>query len=129
MSTLFFIALIAKELYQKMNEMLTEDVEPPGIAPDLSVFQTILRTSYNKTQISINFPKHIHSFIISPKFTMKMFNNFILPYYVLFSKNIIFDVSIMKFFIIFDNNISLFVICIYKISNSRIELSTILSVL
>lgn len=28
-------------------------VEPPGIAPGLSVFQTVLRTSYNKTPIKM----------------------------------------------------------------------------
>jgi len=104
-------------------------VEPPRIALGPSVFQTALRTSYNKTPISINFPKYIHSFIISPKFTMKMFNNFILPYYIFFSKNIICDVYIMKFLIIFNNNVPLLVISIYKISNSCIELSTILSML
>ena len=28
-------------------------VEPPGIAPGLSVFQTVLRTSYNKTPLKL----------------------------------------------------------------------------
>ena len=35
----------------------------------------------------------------------------------------------MKIFIIFNNNIPLFIISIYKISNSCIELSAILSML
>ena len=60
---------------------------------------------------------------------MKMFNDFILSFQIFLSKNIIFNVFIMCRFIILKYNILFFIICINKITNTSIELSTILCML
>ena len=60
---------------------------------------------------------------------MKMFNYLFLSIQILFCKDVIFNIYIMSWFIILNNNISLFVISIYKITNSSIKFSTIFCML
>ena len=60
---------------------------------------------------------------------MKIFNNFVLSFYIFFSKNIIFNINIMFRFIVFKCNIFFFIICIKPITNSGIKFTTIFSML
>jgi len=60
---------------------------------------------------------------------MKMLNYFILTINILLPQYIVLSINIMFWLIIFKNNIFFFIICIYKITYSSIEFSTVFRML
>ena len=60
---------------------------------------------------------------------MKMFNYLFLSIQILFCKDVIFNIYVMSWFIVFKCNIFFFIICIKPITNSGIKFTTIFSML